>query len=1318
MKILKYFYVFFLTFSSSVRSIPSRILYEFNIPDAKNLPPENDISSEEITLKVPIVFYGVTYSSIYVNSNGFLSFQTEIPQFINIEFPLDYPIIAPFYSNVDTTSAGTISFYETQDPALLNRATENVHENFLDSVDFQTQSIFIATWNGVGYYNNKADKLNTYQVVLITNGKESYAEFLYPENGLQWIQGSGDESGLPDARAQVGFLSPEGKIHTLPGSATEQVQNLEKWTNTGLPGQFIFKISDRDVTEPDAYQRRYNQLYPLTCAEVPTACHSKGNCIDYKEGFCCQCKPTYFGNGKFCIKNDLPLRVSGKVNGKLNGERLENLDLQSYVVTADGRAYTAISKVPESLGADIQTLQILGSVIGYLFAVPIRGAVNGFQKTGGVLNNSATITFLNNSQVVHITQKFYGLDVFDHLKVEIDIQGYIPTLPADARIIVDEYQEQYTQTAKNLIQMSSERTYSFNDGREIVNRFKIEQSLKFNTCPFDNDTVGESWNLKVGRNFISYESREQIIRFGISNKITPIGDFDPCNEGRQTCGENSACVVEGTSFECVCNPGFQKIFSENIPTCVDINECQVNHDCDYNAECGNNVGSYHCTCNPGFEGDGKHCLPVSSCQNVTCLENAECVEVENQGICRCLAGFRGDGYNCQPVKSQTCEVHNNCSPYGICSIDPRTDQYSCICHPGFQGDGYYCIPLPVTSTETPAPTYIPVTEPIRPNQVEETCLEGGLCWCPAGYVKDSDTQSCRLSGETAQYRGDDCRTLHNCDYNARCTYNEVLQGHICTCNDGFEGDGFTCREEDETCTTSNDCHTHASCTYDDSTGNSKCICNSGFSGNGYNCIISAVCTSDSDCHDTESCVFQQDKYECLCKEGYVRDSQHVCVPIEGSCGGGTCVENAECLFDEDYQTYYCTCKPGFIGDGISECKERPVGCDTLNNCGLHATCQFERDALIYVCKCNSGFFGDGFICRKERNCLVDSSLCDRNAQCLTDSERRYICKCNPGYIGNGSVCKEISRSEGNFLLLNQGWATHRIPLDGQSQGKPIQTRAYQTAVGLDIDCTEGRVYWSDISLNAIRSSLYNGSDNIDFLTKDVRSPEGLAIDWVSRNIYWTDSILRTIEVANLDSKRKRKLFSTGLVNPRGIAVHPQRGKIFWSDWYRKHPKIEWANADGTDRKTFLEGSSVSLPNSLAIDYDTEQLCYSDAGTKKIECVQIDTKQIQTIAVNCTYPFGIAITDKQIYWSDWISKKIERVDKYSLTRLTPLNIPAGGLGNKLFGLVAVPNRCLSLTNLCQFTTCPEEHICLPDGKGSKSCLCSRRSDTNDEPNCVI
>lgn len=40
--------------------------------------------------------------------NGFVSFLTEIPSFFNVQFPLDYPIIAALYSDVDTSTGGTV----------------------------------------------------------------------------------------------------------------------------------------------------------------------------------------------------------------------------------------------------------------------------------------------------------------------------------------------------------------------------------------------------------------------------------------------------------------------------------------------------------------------------------------------------------------------------------------------------------------------------------------------------------------------------------------------------------------------------------------------------------------------------------------------------------------------------------------------------------------------------------------------------------------------------------------------------------------------------------------------------------------------------------------------------------------------------------------------------------------------------------------------------------------------------------------------------------------------------------------------------------
>ncbi|KAJ8949809.1 hypothetical protein NQ318_000507 [Aromia moschata] len=217
--------------------------------------------------------------------------------------------------------------------------------------------------------------------------------------------------------------------------------------------------------------------------------------------------------------------------------------------------------------------------------------------------------------------------------------------------------------------------------------------------------------------------------------------FDPCEEGRAQCSENSACVVENDSFRCVCNPGFQHFYTGRETVCADINECQAGqHECDYNAQCINVVGAYTCQCNPGFEGDGRHCRSVTSCRNVTCGENAECVENNNVAECRCIAGFTGDGQYCRPKVSHSCDEANNCSPFGYCSINPETNNYYCGCLPGYVGDGYTCEQAETTTNSYPETT---VTRELQ------RCLVG-VCWCPTGYIAETGTKYC-IPDEDATY---------------------------------------------------------------------------------------------------------------------------------------------------------------------------------------------------------------------------------------------------------------------------------------------------------------------------------------------------------------------------------------------------------------------------------------------------------------------------------------------------------------------------------------------------------------------------------------
>ncbi len=76
-------------------------------------------------------------------------------------------------------------------------------------------------------------------------------------------------------------------------------------------------------------------------------------------------------------------RVNGKVSGTINGVSIVDQDLHAYVVTNDGRAYTAISRIPDSIGISLQSGYTIGSIIGWLFAKQASPkAKNGFMLTG------------------------------------------------------------------------------------------------------------------------------------------------------------------------------------------------------------------------------------------------------------------------------------------------------------------------------------------------------------------------------------------------------------------------------------------------------------------------------------------------------------------------------------------------------------------------------------------------------------------------------------------------------------------------------------------------------------------------------------------------------------------------------------------------------------------------------------------------------------------------------------------------------------------------------------------------------------------------
>ena len=79
-----------------------------------------------------------------------------------MSFPLgmERKFVAPFWADVDTTSAGEVWYRESTDLDLLARATTQINNAFpLVAPRFSAAHLFIVTWDHVGYFDNKIDKV-------------------------------------------------------------------------------------------------------------------------------------------------------------------------------------------------------------------------------------------------------------------------------------------------------------------------------------------------------------------------------------------------------------------------------------------------------------------------------------------------------------------------------------------------------------------------------------------------------------------------------------------------------------------------------------------------------------------------------------------------------------------------------------------------------------------------------------------------------------------------------------------------------------------------------------------------------------------------------------------------------------------------------------------------------------------------------------------------------------------------------------------------------------------------------------------------------
>ncbi|RIK65819.1 MAG: hypothetical protein DCC65_11865 [Planctomycetota bacterium] len=223
--------------------------------------PTDDGSSAQIDLGFGFQLYGVTHHSVYINNNGNISFGAAFPQFTSTGFPVqNFPMVAPFWADVDTRGE-------------LGRVVYKLTEHAL-----------IVTWESVGYFNQKGDKRNTFQVAISDGddpviGMGNNVAFSYAN--MQWTTGdasggAGGFGGVPatvGANAgdnqnffQIGRFSQPGDAYDGPLGAADGIDFLDDQvirfstaggtTNvapiaTGLPPDGVLRVNPRNGESVD-----------------------------------------------------------------------------------------------------------------------------------------------------------------------------------------------------------------------------------------------------------------------------------------------------------------------------------------------------------------------------------------------------------------------------------------------------------------------------------------------------------------------------------------------------------------------------------------------------------------------------------------------------------------------------------------------------------------------------------------------------------------------------------------------------------------------------------------------------------------------------------------------------------------------------------------------------------------------------------------------------------------------------------------------------------------------------------------------------------
>lgn len=247
------------------------------------LSANDDSSTAAVPLPFGINFYGSQFDRLWVNNNGNVTFDGPLSTYTPFGLAgTSSKIIAPFFADVDTRGVGS----------------QPVTYGWGDTT-YEGHRAFCVNWVNVGYFAGHADKLNSFQMLLVNREDASNPgdfDIVFNYDQVQWESGdfSGGSGGLGGTSAAAGFSNgsgEEGKFYQIVGSLmngafldTSPTGLSVTSTDSSVQGRHVFRVRGgnapltRYVALGDSFQSGEGafKYIPMTDG-ITNRCHRSEN---------------------------------------------------------------------------------------------------------------------------------------------------------------------------------------------------------------------------------------------------------------------------------------------------------------------------------------------------------------------------------------------------------------------------------------------------------------------------------------------------------------------------------------------------------------------------------------------------------------------------------------------------------------------------------------------------------------------------------------------------------------------------------------------------------------------------------------------------------------------------------------------------------------------------------------------------------------------------------------------------------------------------------------------------------------------------------